>query len=177
MEIYSKEGILFVVQIDHLPGECIGQVVDVFYEAGAANVQVISTVTKKNRPAYIIWIDCREERADQVEQTIVKELHTGGWHKIRTEHRYLHNEICTKEITLCMGKKTCRATVLAKHFLGGGIRPEHDSVAALKRLIQEEFSVETDYYTLYAFVMAAILNPECGELDLERLSVPEGQAR
>ncbi len=169
MEIYSKEGTLFAVQIDHLPGECIGQVVDVFYQAGASNVQVISTVTKKNRPAYIIWIDCREERAEQVERTIVKELHTGGWHKIRTEHRYLHNEIHTKEITLCHGKKTCRTAVLAKHFLGGGIRPEHDSVAALKRLIAEEFSLDTDYYTLYAFVMAAILNPDSGELNLEIL--------
>ena len=48
MNFYSKEAVLFLVQVDHLSGEILGDVVDSFYAAGAKNVQIISSITKKN---------------------------------------------------------------------------------------------------------------------------------
>ena len=45
--LYSKEGMLLLVQVDHLNGELLGEVIDHFYEAGAKNVQIVSTITKK----------------------------------------------------------------------------------------------------------------------------------
>lgn len=35
MDIYSKEGLLILVQIDHLSGELLGNVIEDFYDAGA----------------------------------------------------------------------------------------------------------------------------------------------
>ena len=56
----------------------MGQSIDLFYAAGASNVQVVSAVTKKNRPSYIFFINRKTERADTVEGTIVRELHPVG---------------------------------------------------------------------------------------------------
>lgn len=50
MRFYSKKGLLFLIQADHLTGELPGDVIDSFYQAGAKNVQASSTVTKKTVP-------------------------------------------------------------------------------------------------------------------------------
>lgn len=157
MEIYTKPGFLFVIQADHLSGECIGQVIDLFYEAGASNVQVVSSITKKNRPSYMFFIDCREKFVESIEQVIVQELHVGGWHKIQTNHSFLHNEILDYEIQIQKDQDIQSYIVQAKHFIGGGIRPEHDSVMKLKQFILEHYGCRKDYHTLYAFISAAIV--------------------
>ncbi|MGM9530246.1 nickel insertion protein, partial [Intestinibacter sp.] len=89
MNSNSKKGTIFIAQVDHLSGECIGQAIELFYNRGASNVQVIPTITKKNRPSYIFFIDCREQYKDTIEETIFKELNTGGLHIIETIHKYL----------------------------------------------------------------------------------------
>ena len=57
MDIHTKDGQVFMVQVDHLSGEQIGQSIGRFYAVGASNVQVISAITKKNRPSYVFFID------------------------------------------------------------------------------------------------------------------------
>ena len=86
MDIYTKTGLLFVIQVDHLSGEIIGDLIESFYSAGAKNVQVISTITKKNRPAYMIVVDGNEASADEIERVIVEECGSSGWHRISTKH-------------------------------------------------------------------------------------------
>lgn len=54
--VYKREALLYVVQVDHLTGESVGQSIDLFYAAGASNVQVVSAVTKKNRPSYMFFM-------------------------------------------------------------------------------------------------------------------------
>lgn len=156
--VYKREALLYVVQVDHLTGESVGQSIEQFYAAGASNVQVVSAVTKKNRPSYMFFIDCKTERADAVEETIVRELHTGGWHKIRTDHCYLHSEIVTVDVCIQSEGECYRQSVQGKRFIGGGIRPEYESVAALKKVIQERSQKKMDHDTLYALVMAALLD-------------------
>ena len=67
MNVYSKEGLLILVQIDHLNGEILGSIIEDFYHAGAKNVQIVSTITKKNRPACMIFIDVPFQKAEEVE--------------------------------------------------------------------------------------------------------------
>ena len=61
MHLYTKEGILLLVQTDHLDGETLGNLIGRFYDEGAKNVQVISSLTKKNRPGHLILIDVSPE--------------------------------------------------------------------------------------------------------------------
>ena len=37
----------------------MGSVIEYLYDAGACNVQVIPTITKKNRPGYLFLIDVK----------------------------------------------------------------------------------------------------------------------
>ena len=38
MKFYDKEGLIFLVQLDHLSGELLGDAVDSFYKVGAKNI-------------------------------------------------------------------------------------------------------------------------------------------
>lgn len=157
MNIHSKEAVVFLVQVDHLTGECIGQTIELFYNVGASNVQVMSSVTKKNRPSYVFLIDCRLEYKEAIEQVIVTELGSGGWHVIHTEHCYQYNKILKKEIVVkdCKTNKTLVFLAEGKKFENGSLRPENDSVVELKRVILEQFKKTVSYSALYNFILSA----------------------
>lgn len=140
MEIFSKEGTLFFVQIDHLTGELLGHIIDCFYEAGAKNVQIVNSVTKKNRPAYLIFIDGTKADAAKIERVIVDECGSSGWHKIETCHRHTRVSILTREIKIRTDKGVYDFTVRGK-VIGEdvkNIRPEYDDCVKLKELLREK---------------------------------------
>lgn len=139
MKIYEKEGLLLYAQIDHLSGEILGSVIGCLYDAGAANVQVIPTVTKKNRPGYIILIDVRPDHADTVERVMIRELQTGGWHRISTAHRHLDVEYAQRQVMIRWQEKTIPLNLQIKTIAGEQqtIRPEHDCCVQLKKLLQD----------------------------------------
>lgn len=133
LSVYEKEGIIFVVQIDHLSGELIGWTVDKLYEAGAHNVQIISSITKKNRPGYIFIVDVVPEKAHELEEFFVVELGSTGWHLIRSSHRHVPTEKITKKITFIFGEQKVQHIIEAKQIKGKPetIRPENRSCVAV----------------------------------------------
>lgn len=140
MFFYSKEGLLFLVQMDHISGELLGDVVDSFYEAGAKNVQILNGVTKKNRPSYVLLVDAAPVFQEPIESVIVRECGSSGWHCIHTTHRHTDVSIVTKDVTV----KTAGASFLfsAKGKMiandTGNIRPEYDSCVELKNLLLQK---------------------------------------
>lgn len=162
MKIHSKDGILFLVQVDHLSGEWIGQVIDIFYKAGASNVQVVPAMTKKNRPSYMVYIDCKMEHSEAIEALIPIELNTGGWHRIETEHRYLHNQTIQSKLTICKEKLCVEWMVEGKRFESGNLRPEHDNVMALKEEIADKFLIHKSYGEVYQMAIAALQSNQNG---------------
>lgn len=134
MNFYSKKGLLFLVQIDHLSGEIMGDVIDSFYEAGAKNVQVLSTITKKNRPGYLMLIDGAENTASAIEEIIVEECGSSGWHRIDTCHRHTDLAYLSKTVQIFVGEASFSFTLKGKQIADDSqmIRPEYDSCAALR---------------------------------------------
>lgn len=167
MDILEKNFYIVMVQIDHLSGEQLGNAVDIFYEAGASNVQIIPTLTKKNRPSHLVMIDCREDRIDRIEEVIVQELQTGGWHRVPSNHRFLRNELFEKTILLKKGGVCQAYSVQVKHFFGGSIRPEYESVLAMEKYIRKEYGKKIPYGMLYNYACAAIVQSEPVVLDLD----------
>lgn len=156
MEIKSKNGLLYIVEIDHLSGECIGQAIEKFYVAKASNVQVVSALTKKNRPSYTFLIDTKPEYADEMENLIIRELSAGGWHRVETTHRFIANEVTYTPITLiCRGKKIS-FSAQGKAFDGGNIRPESNCVDEMRKKILEVFGEAVSYSTAYNILTAAV---------------------
>lgn len=142
MDIFTKEGIIYYVQVDHLSGENLGQIIHYLYESGASNVQVIPTITKKNRPGHLFLIDCQPKNNDKIEKIVARELTSGGWHKINTEHRHLSTEIIKREVTIKLADKTFPFVTVGKKIgeEGMNLRPEHQNCLDLKNEIYKNFS-------------------------------------
>lgn len=140
MERFKKEGNLLYVQADHVTGELVGSVIEYLYEAGAGNVQVISTVTKKNRPGYLFLIDVRNDSLDDVEQVLIRELSVTGWHRIRTEHCHLAVDYLKRSVEFWLGQERFCMEVEGKKSYGitETFRPEHRSCVELKEILKKK---------------------------------------
>ncbi len=140
MERFKKDGNLLYVQADHITGELAGSVIEYLYEAGAGNVQVVSTVTKKNRPGYLFLIDVKSDSLDAVEQVLIRELSVTGWHRIGTEHCHLAVDYLKKPVEFCLGQNRFRMEVEGKKVYGTTetLRPEHRSCVELKEILRRK---------------------------------------
>ncbi|MDR1732092.1 MAG: LarC family nickel insertion protein [Synergistaceae bacterium] len=135
--IHHKEGCLFLVQTDHLSGEDIGVAIGILYESGARNVQVIPTITKKNRPAYIFLIDASQAETENLEEAIVRELSVTGWHRLNSDHCY----IPAKEMkrTFCVSTPGSSFSFVARAKWDEGAaqwRPEQEDCLSLRLLLK-----------------------------------------
>ncbi len=139
MEIYTKEGWLYYVQTDHLRGEEIGPAIDYLYNAGAHNVQVVSAVTKKNRPGYIFFIDTDANHLDSVEEAIILELRVSGWHLISSKHRHLEVDYLKCSVPIVLEDLSIEYSAEIKKAYGveETIRPEFRSCKALKEILEK----------------------------------------
>ena len=152
--LYSKEGLLFLIQVDHLNGELIGNIIESFYEAGAKNVQVVSAITKKNRPSYMIFVDGREKDAEAIERVIVEECGSSGWHRIETCHRHTNVSILRKDITIHTANAIYEYQVEGKVIDDdtANARPEYENCASLKKLLQEKEGISIPLRKLTGYV-------------------------
>ena len=126
----------------------------------------IRQIEGKGKSGWVL-IDCREDLIGRIEEMIVGELQTGGWHRIPTEHRFLRNELLERTIRLKKDGSFRDHAVQIKHFIGGDSRPEYESVQALRKCIREEYGQEISYGTLYNYACAAAVQEEPVVLDLD----------
>jgi uncharacterized protein (DUF111 family) len=82
----EKEGLLLLVQLDHLTGEDIGWAMQANNLPGIRNRNLISTLTKKGRMGHLLLLDVDPEAEDQVGQFLLNSLTTHGYHRIETRH-------------------------------------------------------------------------------------------
>lgn len=75
-----KEEVVSVLEtsVDDVSGEVIGYAIEKLYGDGALDVQVIPTITKKNRPGYIIMVVCRRGDEDRLLNVLIEETGTLG---------------------------------------------------------------------------------------------------
>ena len=137
--LHAKEGCLFYVQEDHLTGEEIGSSIDRLYQAGAHNVQVIPTVTKKNRAGHLFLIDTTDDRRRSVEKEIILSLRVSGWHCISTVHQYLSVDYMKEPLTVKTGNESFIFTAEIKKTYGieTTLRPENRSCSVLQQKLAD----------------------------------------
>jgi uncharacterized protein (DUF111 family) len=138
--VRQKPGNILFVQTDHSPGDVIGTVIEDFYKAGALNVQVISSVTKKNRPGYLFFIDTAPGENSQIENIIINDLGATGWHQLGSEHRHIATEIWQRELVFDTPEGPHRHMVAVKVIMEKPeqIRPEHSSCLAIREALREK---------------------------------------
>lgn len=139
MRFYSKKGLIFFIQVDHLTGEVLGDVIDSFYQAGAKNVQVFSTVTKKNRPAHVIMVDATEAVASAIEEVIVEECGSSGWHRIESCHRHTDVTYLSQPVIIHLKDTSLKFIIKGKQIADDKqlIRPEYDSCIQIRNELKK----------------------------------------
>lgn len=138
--VYEKEGIVLLAQVDHVSGEILGTAIEDLYEAGAYNVQVIATVTKKNRPGHLFVVDCGKQECPDVEAVLLRELGITGWHRIKTGHRHVGTRVEVYSVIFATpsGPKQYPVQVKRVKHYAHSIRPEHASCLQIRQALKRE---------------------------------------
>ena len=90
---------LIVVNVGHMATEILPFIIDSLMEIGAENVQACSTLTKKSRPGFILFIDAEKELIEPISEFLMRELGVIGLKALKLDqHVKFDYEIRSVEI-------------------------------------------------------------------------------
>ena len=130
--------------IDDCSGEVLGFVMERLMKAGARDVHYVPVFMKKNRPAWVLNVICKEEDMETLQNIIFEETTTIGIRYSRMERTILPRE--TRTLPTPWGE------VLAKVCTLNGkeqLYPEYESVAQLSR------ETEIPFTEIYRYIVLA----------------------
>jgi len=142
MKTYKNPASLFLVQVDHLSGEFLGAARKQLAAKGVINVQMLPSLTKKARPGHLLLIDAPQEKNEEVEAYLVKDLGVSGWHRIPTEHVHVGTQIIEKKLIFHTDTADVEINVFGKKIkeVQVHIRPEHESCVQVQKKLHQEFN-------------------------------------
>ena len=126
--------------IDDCSGEVLGFVMERLMKAGARDVHYVPAFMKKNRPAWVLNVICKEEDMEVLQNIIFEETTTIGIRYTKMERKILQREERTVQ--------TPWGEVLVKVCMLNGkeqLYPEYESVAQLSRENEVPFVHIYDY--------------------------------
>ena len=130
--------------IDDCSGEVLGFVMERLMKAGARDVHYVPVFMKKNRPAWVLNVICKEEDMEMLQNIIFEETTTIGIRYSRMERTILPRE--TRTLPTPWGE------VLAKVCILNGkeqLYPEYESVVQLSR------EKEIPFTEIYRYIVLA----------------------
>lgn len=130
----SDEIIKLETNIDDCTGESLGFVMDELLAQGARDVNYIPCFMKKNRPAYLLTVICKENDREKLEKIIFKNTTTIGIRRSVMKRTILTR----KELELDSSYGKFRA----KEVEGSGVKrilPEYDDAAEFARKSEKSF--------------------------------------
>jgi len=169
-----SEGLrLLMAQVDDVPGELMGEFIARAEALGARNVQVVSSLTKKSRPAYLIYLDVPAALESAAGRLLGAELGCWGYRVLSAEHHHFEIKRCTLSLTVHRGGVTQRATIRIKTIADGDeplrMKAEHDDLASVCAALRAA-GVELPLAVLKAAVESRLATgsppPEALELNL-----------
>lgn len=162
----STEATIWMAQADHLSGEALGAVVPRLFELGAKNAQIVPTITKKNRPGHVIFVDTVADNAVQgIEHFFVRELGITGFHRWKSEHVHTPTERLQQTILVTSGPNSLSVIARLKQLTGLGtddayIRIEHDSALEVQKAILDEFGYTISLREIAFLVESSVFRDE-----------------
>ncbi|NOZ76752.1 MAG: nickel pincer cofactor biosynthesis protein LarC [Euryarchaeota archaeon] len=131
----TEEVTVLETNLDDVTGEVLGNAVDVLYAMGALDVQLIPTITKKNRPGHILSLLCRDEDAEDLAAAIMAETGTLGVRVAKRQKRFVaeREEV---QVDVELGNFRGRARVKVSKDAGGRVlkaKAEFDDALAISK--------------------------------------------
>lgn len=132
---------LIIAQVDHSTGEVIGHSIQKLFQIGAKNVQLLQSITKKNRPSYMLFIDLPEEAIDEVAVFLGTELGIWGYHILDSQHVHFDVSFHGKKLRLTDGVNEEDYTIKAKYVANNGqllkIKVDHDQLVQIQEKLEK----------------------------------------
>ena len=141
----EKDGILLLVQLDHLTGEDIGWAMEADGLPGIRNRNLISTLTKKGRMGHLLLLDVDPEAEADVGRFLLESLTTSGYHRIETRHVHYRTVLRRVNVIVKKGDTQLTATVRLKRDAqneGGPFFIESDDLFALHQQVIDKMDVK-----------------------------------
>ena len=114
--------------IDDCSGETLGYVMELLYEAGAREANYMPVFMKKNRPAWLLTVICKEDQVSGMERIIFKETTTIGIRRQKMERTVLKRE--KKTVVTPLGDVEVKVCIFDGQEY---IYPEYESVKKICR--------------------------------------------
>lgn len=112
--------------IDDCSGETLGYVMELLYEAGAREANYMPVFMKKNRPAWLLTVICKEDQVSGMERIIFKETTTIGIRRQKMERTVLKRE--KRTVVTPLGEVEVKVCIFDGQEY---IYPEYESVKKL----------------------------------------------
>ena len=156
----EKKGRLLTVQADHLSGESLGQAVAAIMELGAANVQIIPSITKKNRPGNILLIDTNSHGEAAISEYLARELRVSGYHRIETSHVFEKVTFLERTLIVRAGGKELKLAFREK-IIGDPAAPlsssvESDFIHLVRSEVAKELSIQKSALDIRSMIEARL---------------------
>lgn len=137
----SKGVSLLMAQVDDVPGETLANFVSRAESFGAKNVQLLSSVTKKGRPGYVVLLDVPAEQESEAGLLLGEELGVWGYRVLAAEHRHFDIERIVVAVSLTVDQVHEEIEMRAKIVRADGrrlrVKAEHDDLAAACETLRE----------------------------------------
>jgi uncharacterized protein (DUF111 family) len=163
--------LLLLVQVDDATGETLQHTAQRILAAGARNVQILASTTKKGRPGQVCLIDVPAECEDEVALLLGTELGVWGYRVLEAKHR--HFDIISEEhrVRVNAGGQRISQIVRCKYIRKNdrllAVKAEHDDLVRLQQALME-CRVIAALRTLRALIEAAAIGAgEGSELEVE----------
>lgn len=131
---------LIIAQVDHASGELIGQAIQDLISAGAKNVQLLQTLTKKGRPGYLMMIDSSEEKVASIVTYLAQELNIWGYYILDSKHVHFDISFQEKPVLLLAGEHRYLYLLKPKYVKDGerilSIKVDHSQLLEIHKIFK-----------------------------------------
>jgi uncharacterized protein (DUF111 family) len=124
--------LLLLVQVDDATGETLQHTAQQILAAGARNVQVLASLTKKGRPGNVCLIDLPAEREEDVALLLGTELGVWGYRVLEARHRHFHITVEERRVLSGGLAHSVRCKYIRKGDRLLAVKAEHDDLVRLQ---------------------------------------------
>jgi uncharacterized protein (DUF111 family) len=160
----QKKSKLIFAQIDHISGDVLGFAIERLMELGANNVQLIPTITKKNRPGNILIIDVDDQNEEVMAEFLAKELNVSGYHRINTNHIFHSVSFVEKTLNIRINevneKLQCKIKLVGDSARPLSVNIEHDVLVKVQKFINAKLSYYVSLKELRRIIESRLRNSD-----------------
>lgn len=162
---------LLLVQIDDRSGEELRQGLEGLVDMGVRNYQVLSSLTKKGRPGFVLLLDLDADIEGEIMTYLAAELGAWGYHRLQSVHEHFDVAPETREVTFVLDGSRTQFTIFCKVLRREGyvcrVKVEQRDVARIAEQLAH-LGRRLPHTTLRTRVESEIaVHPDLGELTVE----------